>query len=107
MDYGARGRSGSRVDVESLERENDRGLDALSEKVALLKQATHNIRNEADSHHGILEKMEQGMFGARGMMSSVTDKFKSVVNDKQSFTTVMGCAGCVVGLVIIWYFMHS
>lgn len=29
---------GRRVDVESLERENDRGVDLLSEKVALLKQ---------------------------------------------------------------------
>lgn len=84
---------GRRVDVESLERENDRGVDLLSEKVALLKQvgfsfqsgrcmqarsvqpqrsqsrvyhrscpfdtvqATHNIKNEADSHLGLLDKM--------------------------------------------------
>jgi hypothetical protein len=26
------------MDVESLERENDRGLDALSERIGLLKQ---------------------------------------------------------------------
>ena len=77
------------MDPESLERDNDRGLDLLSERIGLLKQvrrlfpvaalcnsgawleayqqalyalqATHGIRNEADSQHSILDRMVSSM----------------------------------------------
>jgi hypothetical protein len=45
------------MDIESLEQENDRGIDALSERIGLLKSATTNIRDEAESQHSVLDKM--------------------------------------------------
>lgn len=38
------------MDVESLERENDRGLDALSERIGLLKQVCHLQQAVAAKH---------------------------------------------------------
>lgn len=43
--------------MESLERENDRGIESLSERIGLLKQATSRIRDEADSQHSLLDRM--------------------------------------------------
>jgi len=37
MDYGTRPRGGAKVDVESLERDNDRSVDTLGDRVGLLK----------------------------------------------------------------------
>ena len=48
---------GGALDVESLERENERGVDALAERIGLLKQVTHGIRSEVDSQHHVLDRM--------------------------------------------------
>lgn len=79
--FGANNRrnlSKDRVDVESLERENDRGLDTLSDRVGLLKAATMGIMTEVDSQHRVLDDIDGGMSGTRGLLGSVTDKFQTV-----------------------------
>ena len=70
--------SKDRLDVESLERENDRGLDTLSERVGLLRNATMGIKNEVDSQHRLLDDIDGGMGGVRGVLGSITDKIGTV-----------------------------
>mmetsp|Transcript_19227 Transcript_19227/g.48931 ORF Transcript_19227/g.48931 Transcript_19227/m.48931 type:complete len:111 (+) Transcript_19227:124-456(+) len=104
MALGTRGRGGKGgVDVESLERDNDRGLDTLAERVGLLKAATLGIKNEADSQHNLLDNMDGGMMNTRGFLSSVNDKFKLVMSNKQNRTTSMMVVGVLAVLFVIWY----
>jgi hypothetical protein len=126
MNNGNMTNRGSRVDIESLERDNDRSLDALSERVGLLKQAreprelatrphsshtpcmlqaTLSIKGEVDSQHSLLDGIDSGMFGARGLIGSVNDKFKMVLNDKQGSKTMMVIIGSVIVLFGFWYFV--
>lgn len=108
MDFGTRPRTGSsRVDPESLERENDRGVDALGDRVGLLKQLTQGIKNEVDAQHTVLDNMEGGFGSVRGMLGSVNDKFKAVLNDKGQARTMYAAVGSVVVLFFLWYFLHG
>eukprot|EP00882_Tetradesmus_deserticola_P004696 GHRQ01004950.1.p2 GENE.GHRQ01004950.1~~GHRQ01004950.1.p2 ORF type:complete len:107 (+),score=34.07 GHRQ01004950.1:37-321(+) len=91
------------MDVESLERENDRGLDALSERIGLLKQATHGIRNEAESQHHVLDRMADTMFSTGGMLGGAADKFKVVMNNKQNRQMLTFVGGFAVALLLVYY----
>eukprot|EP00775_Hariotina_reticulata_P012724 gene12724-12854_t len=93
------------VDVESLERENDRSLDALSERIGLLKQATHGIRSEVDSQHHVLDKMADSMFATGTVMGGAVDKFKVVMNDKQNRRMLMFIGGFAVVLLLLYYLL--
>jgi len=93
------------MDPESLERDNDRGLDLLSERIGLLKQATHGIRNEADSQHSILDRMADGMVGTRGLLSGANEKFRQVMNDKRNRQLLTMVVGIVVLLLLLYYFV--
>ncbi|GAX73830.1 hypothetical protein CEUSTIGMA_g1281.t1 [Chlamydomonas eustigma] len=106
MGFNGRGRGG-RVDVESLEKDNEKGLDSLAERVGLLKAATMGIKGEVDSHHGILDNMDTGMFSARGMLGSVGEKFKLVLNGKQGRNTFLFAVVSILGLFFLWYIMHG
>ncbi|KAF8069627.1 BET11 [Scenedesmus sp. PABB004] len=74
----ARDRRGGAMDPESLERENERNLDSLSERIGLLKQATHGIRSEVESQHHVLDRMTDAMFSTGGMLGGAADKFRVV-----------------------------
>lgn len=108
MSFGTRDRRGisgfkdGAMDVESLERENDRGIDLLSEKIGLLKQATHVIKNEADSHHSILDRLDNNMTGVRGALGSSVEKFKSVMSDRHNRKLFVLVLGTSLVLLIIW-----
>ena len=49
----------SRRDPESLERENDRNLETMGDRVSMLKNITMDIHKEADSHHRIFRRDER------------------------------------------------
>ncbi|KAL6757440.1 Qc-SNARE, Bet1/mBET1 family [Haematococcus lacustris] len=106
MASSTRGRSGKQLDVESLERDNDRGLDALSERVGLLKAATHGIKSEVENQHNLLDNMDGSMGHTRGMLGSVNDKFKLVMSNKQNrnmAVTILGVTGIVV---LMWWILR-
>ncbi|WIA09908.1 hypothetical protein OEZ85_010122 [Tetradesmus obliquus] len=101
-----RGRFGGKepsMDVESLERENERGLDALSERIGLLKQATHGIRHEVDSQHHVLDRMADSMFSTGSMLSGAADRFKVVMNNKQNKQMLTFVGGFAVVLLLLYY----
>lgn len=93
-----------KVDVESLERENDKGLDALSERVSLLKAATAGIRGEVDSQDRTLDDMGGGMGGISAFLAAGTSKFKTVMSDKKNNNFMFGVIGMVVLLFLLWYY---
>jgi hypothetical protein len=50
------------ADPESLERENDRSIDALGERVGALRAMTSGIHGEVESQHRLLDSMVRLMF---------------------------------------------
>ena len=50
------------VDPESLERENDRSIDALGERVGALRAMTSGIHGEVESQHRLLDSMVRLFF---------------------------------------------
>ena len=68
-------------------------------------QATLSIKGEVDSQHSLLDGIDSGMFGARGLIGSVNDKFKMVLNDKQGSKTMLVIIGSVIVLFGFWYFV--
>lgn len=101
-----RGTSKEKVDIEALEQENDRELDHLGDRVALLKNLTHGINKEADSHHKLLDNMDTNFMSARGLMTAVTDKFRMVYNDKGNKQIIYGVVAVAVVLFLLWHFMR-
>lgn len=95
------------MDPESLERENDRGLDMLSERIGLLKQATHGIRNEVDSQHHVLDRMADSMFATGGMLSGARDKFKVVMNNKQNRQMLTFIGGFAFVLLLLYFLLFK
>lgn len=103
MAGGARGRGKERVDVEALERDNEHGLDSLAEKVGLLKMATQGIKGEVDNQHVTLDGMDDGMMGTRGILTSVNDKFKTVMSNKSNRQMTILVVVALSILVVFWW----
>ncbi|KAG2433574.1 hypothetical protein HYH02_012690 [Chlamydomonas schloesseri] len=100
-----RGLSRDKVDIESMEQENDRELDHLADRVALLKNVTHGINKEVNDQHRLLDNMDGSFASVGGLMSAVTDKFRAVYNDKANKRLIYGAVGVAAGLFLVWYFM--
>eukprot|EP00195_Chlamydomonas_chlamydogama_P013918 CAMPEP_0202902942 /NCGR_PEP_ID=MMETSP1392-20130828/19361_1 /ASSEMBLY_ACC=CAM_ASM_000868 /TAXON_ID=225041 /ORGANISM="Chlamydomonas chlamydogama, Strain SAG 11-48b" /LENGTH=67 /DNA_ID=CAMNT_0049589823 /DNA_START=216 /DNA_END=419 /DNA_ORIENTATION=- len=64
------------------------------------------IKNEAESQHSLLDNIDSGMGSARSFLGSVNDKFKVVMNDKQSRKMIGMVVATVVGLVGLWYLIN-
>ncbi|EFJ48523.1 Qc-SNARE, Bet1/mBET1 family [Volvox carteri f. nagariensis] len=107
---GARDRKGfsrDKVDVESLEQENDRGLDHLADRVALLKNVTQGINKEANDQHKLLDNMDGSFMSVRGFMGAVTDKSRLVYNDKANKRLIYGVISVAAVLFLVWYLMRK
>ena len=72
----------SRRDPESLERENDRNLETMGDRVSMLKNITMDIHKEADSHHRILDGMRDDMSGFQGVLNQTVQQFSKVLETK-------------------------
>lgn len=69
-------------DPESLERENDRSLETMGDRVSMLKNITMDIHKEADSHHRILDGMRDDMSGFQGVLTQTVQHFSKVLETK-------------------------
>lgn len=105
---GPRDRRGvkDKVDIESLEQENDKGLDLLADRVALLKAATNKINDEAAQQHTLLDGIDGAFASTRGLLGSVTDKFTMVMSDKNNARLVYGVGGTAAALLTLYFFMR-
>ncbi|GLI69237.1 hypothetical protein VaNZ11_013812 [Volvox africanus] len=98
-----KGFSRDKVDIEAMEQENDRDLDHLADRVALLKNVTHGINKEVDDQHKLLDNMDGSFMSVRGLMGAVTDKFRLVYNDKSNKRLIYGVVGVATVLFFVWY----
>ena len=69
-------------DLESLERENDRNLETMGDRVSMLKNITMDIHKEADAHHRILDGMRDDMSGFQGVLTQTVAHFSKVLETK-------------------------
>ncbi|GFR40738.1 hypothetical protein Agub_g1348 [Astrephomene gubernaculifera] len=107
---GARDRKGisrDKMDVESLEQENDRELDHLADRVALLKNVTHGINKEVGDQHKLLDNMDGSFANVGGFMGAVADKFRVVYNDKANKRFIYGVVASVTALFLVWYLIFK
>lgn len=91
-----------RIDPESLEQENDRGIEALSERTNLLRQITHGIKAEVDSQHSMLDNMADSMGSTRLGLGSAVDRFKKVMEEPQQRKMFLMVMGVVFTLFILY-----
>ncbi|KAI8468932.1 MAG: hypothetical protein J3K34DRAFT_425282 [Monoraphidium minutum] len=90
-----------------MEKENDRGIEALSERIGLLKQATHGIRSEVDTQHSVLDRMADSMLGTQGVLGNAATKFKTVMADKDNRRMLSIVSAMVVALLFVYYIMFK
>ena len=69
-------------DLESLERENDRNLETMGDRVSMLKNITMDIHKEADAHHRILDGMRDDMSVFQGVLTQTVAHFSKVLETK-------------------------
>ncbi|KAK9821837.1 hypothetical protein WJX74_002997 [Apatococcus lobatus] len=92
------------LDLESQEQENDKGIDALGDRVSMLRQLTSGIKGEVDSHHRLLDNMASDMTGSSAGLAGTFRRFKSVFEaprERQSALVIVGC----VGVLLVIYFL--
>lgn len=97
--------STTETDPESLEKENDKGIDALGERVSMLRNITSNIHGEVDSQHQILDRMAQSMGGIQLGLGASVDKFKKVMNEPQGRKMVYMAGGAALLLFILYLWL--
>jgi blocked early in transport 1 len=67
---------------DSLEKENDRSLEHMSDRVSMLKNITIDIKREADDHNKLLDSMRTDMEGFNGLLKETVVKFTKVLETK-------------------------
>lgn len=109
MSFGAPNRrlgSQGTFDVESLQHENDRDISALSERVSLLKQATHGVKTEAEAQHRVLDSVAEGILDTKGMLGGAANRVTLIMSDKQHRKMITVVGGIVGVMLLIWYLVR-
>ncbi|KAJ7566838.1 hypothetical protein O6H91_02G120500 [Diphasiastrum complanatum] len=98
-------RAGSSYSTSEIaEQENDRSLNALDDRVSILKRLTTDIHDEVGSHNRMLDQMGNGMDSARGVISGTMDKFKKVFETRSGRNMITMITSFVV-LFLLLYFL--
>ncbi len=95
--------AGAQVDEESLERENDRGVSDLGDRVGLLKSITKGIRDEVQEQHGILDRMSLDMSGTRGLLGGTVERLGKVMEDSNNSRLMRFVCGLVALMMVIYF----
>ncbi|KAL3623609.1 Bet1-like SNARE 1-1 [Castilleja foliolosa] len=85
------------------EQENDNAVDALQDRVNMLKRLSGDIHEEVESHNLMLDRMGNDMDASRGVLSGTMDKFKMVFEKKSSRRMFSLVASFVVIFLVIYY----
>nr|GME18623.1 AT-hook motif nuclear-localized protein 20-like [Ipomoea batatas] len=85
------------------ERDNDKAMDNLQDRVTFLKKLTGDIHEEVESHNRMLDKMGNEMDSSRGVMSRTMDRFKMVFEKKSSRKTCKLAGWFVLSFFLIYY----
>mmetsp|Transcript_6705 Transcript_6705/g.7693 ORF Transcript_6705/g.7693 Transcript_6705/m.7693 type:complete len:121 (+) Transcript_6705:261-623(+) len=90
-------------DPETAERDNDRNIDHMAERAAMLKQITMDIHKEAETHNQLLDGMGNAMEGARTLLEGTVGRFAKVFENKTQ-QSVFKVAGVFVVIMLILYY---
>ncbi|KAL6772437.1 BET1 [Auxenochlorella protothecoides x Auxenochlorella symbiontica] len=93
------------VDPESLEKENDRDIAALGDRVGMLRNITSGIHAEVEEHHTVLDNMSMSMSGIQLGLRASANKFKQVMNGPQGRSYILygGVLAVVLFIMYLWY----
>ncbi|PRQ36417.1 putative target SNARE coiled-coil domain-containing protein [Rosa chinensis] len=86
------------------EKDNDKAVQSLQDRVVFLKRITGDIHEEVESHNRLLDRMGNDMDASRGIMSGTMDRFKRVF-EKKSSRRMCVLVGYFVAFFLIIYFL--
>ncbi|OIT33025.1 PREDICTED: bet1-like SNARE 1-2 [Nicotiana attenuata] len=85
------------------ERDNDKAVDSLQDRVSFLKRLTGDIHEEVENHNRMLDRMGNEMDSSRGIMSGTMDRFKMVFEKKSNRKTCKLVGYFVLSFFLIYY----
>lgn len=85
------------------ERDNDKAVDSLQDRVSFLKKLTGDIHEEVETHNRILDRMGHEMDSSRGIMSGTMDRFKMVFEKKSNQKVCKLVGYFVLSFFLIYY----
>ncbi|XP_044498343.1 bet1-like SNARE 1-2 isoform X2 [Mangifera indica] len=88
------------------ERDNDKALDSLKERVVFLKRLTNDVHEEVEGHNRLLDRMGNSMDASRGIMSGAMDRFKMVFERKSNRRMCTLVASFVVAFLVLYYLIR-
>ncbi|CAI9118256.1 OLC1v1019795C1 [Oldenlandia corymbosa var. corymbosa] len=89
------------------ERDNDKAIDSLHDRVSYLKRLTGDIHEEVESHNRILSQIGNGMDSTRGIMAGTMGRFKAVF-EKKAHRRMCKLVVCfVISFLAICYFIRQ
>lgn len=94
-------------DPEAMEKDNDRNISDLGDRVSLLKNITKGIQDEVHTHHGILDNMGLNMSGTKGMLSGTVDRLTKVMENKSNKSMLTMVCGIVAVFMILYFFFRK
>ncbi|XP_004247702.1 bet1-like SNARE 1-2 [Solanum lycopersicum] len=85
------------------ERDNDKAVDSLQDRVSFLKKLTGDIHEEVETHNKMLDRMGNEMDSSRGIMSGTMDRFKMVFEKKSNQKVCKLVGYFVLSFFLIYY----
>mmetsp|Transcript_21990 Transcript_21990/g.61030 ORF Transcript_21990/g.61030 Transcript_21990/m.61030 type:complete len:91 (-) Transcript_21990:287-559(-) len=86
-----------------MERENDRSMSDLGDRVSMLKNITKGIQDEVHSQHTILDNMGVDMSGARNMLGGTVDRLGKVMENASNKKILTITGGIVVAFLLLYF----
>ncbi|XP_060180248.1 bet1-like SNARE 1-2 isoform X2 [Lycium barbarum] len=85
------------------ERDNDKAVDSLQDRVSFLKKLTGDIHEEVETHNRMLDRTGNEMDSSRGIMSGTMDRFKMVFEKKSNRKVCKLVGYFVLSFFLIYY----
>ncbi|CAN4120478.1 unnamed protein product [Withania somnifera] len=85
------------------ERDNDKAVASLQDRVSFLKKLTGDIHEEVETHNKMLDRMGNEMDSSRGIMSGTMDRFKMVFEKKSNGKVCKLVVYFVLAFFLIYY----
>ncbi|KAK3246974.1 hypothetical protein CYMTET_43517 [Cymbomonas tetramitiformis] len=90
-------------DPETAERDNERGLEHMAERAAMLKKITMDMNEEADSQLALLDRVSGALDGARSLLAGAAEKFNKVFETKHSRHMLSIVTGITIAGLVLYY----
>mmetsp|Transcript_4522 Transcript_4522/g.11309 ORF Transcript_4522/g.11309 Transcript_4522/m.11309 type:complete len:118 (+) Transcript_4522:179-532(+) len=101
---GASAAAQGEYDPEATERENDRNIADVGDRVSLLKSITQGIQDEVKTQNGVLDGMGIDMSGTKDMLSGTVGRLTKVMEDKSN-KKMLYTVGAIVVFFLVLYFL--